>query len=70
MQGYFMQPISRLLILHKDNPQPENAGRELLPWLRARQVEGVLLSAGADAMTMRATHRPMMSRAVDSTWVG
>ena len=49
-----MQPISRLLILHKDNPQPENAGRALIPWLRSRQVEGVLLSAGADAMTMRA----------------
>ena len=49
-----MQPISRLLILHKDNPQPEHAGRALIPWLRSRQVEGVLLSAGADAMTMRA----------------
>ena len=23
-----------------------------------------------EAMTMRATHRPMMSRAVESTWVG
>ena len=23
-----------------------------------------------DAITMRATHKPMMSRAVDSTWVG
>lgn len=23
-----------------------------------------------DDMTMRATHSPMMSRAVDSTWVG
>lgn len=49
-----MRPISRLLILHKDNPQPENAGRALLPWLRERRVDGVLLSAGSDAMTMRA----------------
>ena len=49
-----MRPISRLLILHKDNPQPENAGRALLPWLRERSVDGVLLSAGSDAMTMRA----------------
>ncbi len=49
-----MQPISRLLILHKDNPQPENAGRSLIPWLHARQVDGVLLSAGTDAITMRA----------------
>lgn len=49
-----MRPISRLLILHKDNPQPENAGRALLPWLRERRVDGVLLSAGSDPMTMRA----------------
>ena len=49
-----MRPISRLLILRKDNPQPENAGRALLPWLRERRVDGVLLSAGSDPMTMRA----------------
>lgn len=49
-----MHPISRLLILHKDNPQPENAGRELTGWLKARHVDSALLSAGADAITMRA----------------
>ncbi len=49
-----MQPISRLLILHKDHPQPEETGRALLPWLRERHVDGVLLPAGADAITMRA----------------
>ena len=49
-----MQPISRLLILHKDSLQPEETGRALIPWLRERHVDGVLLSANADAMTMRA----------------
>lgn len=49
-----MQPISRLLILHKDSLQPEETGRALIPWLRERHVDGILLSANADAMTMRA----------------
>ena len=49
-----MTPITRLLILHKDNPQPEAMGRALLPWLRARGVDGSLLPSGADAITMRA----------------
>lgn len=49
-----MHPVSRLLILHKDHQQPEETGRILLPWLRARKVDGILLSSGADAMTMRA----------------
>ena len=53
-QGRFMQAISRILILHKDSLQPEETGRALLPWLRERGVDGVLLSANADAMTMRA----------------
>lgn len=48
-----MHSISRLLILHKDNPQPESAGRALLSWLRERRADGVLLSASADAITMR-----------------
>lgn len=49
-----MPPISRLLILHKDNPQPEETGRALLPWLHERKVDGVLHPAGVDAITMRA----------------
>ena len=49
-----MHPISRLLILHKDHQQPENVGRALLSWLRDRRIDAVLLSSGADAMTMRA----------------
>ncbi len=49
-----MHAISRLLILHKDSLPPEETGRALLPWLREREVDGVLLSANTDAMTMRA----------------
>ena len=33
-----MHAISRLLILHKDHPQPEAFGRDLADWLRERGV--------------------------------
>lgn len=48
-----MHAISRLLILHKDNPQPEAFGRNLSLWLQDRGVDAFLLSSGADAITMR-----------------
>ena len=48
-----MHAISRLLILHKDHPQPEAFGRALIDWLRDRGADAVLLSSGADAITMR-----------------
>ena len=48
-----MHAISRLLILHKDNPQPEAFGRHLVAWLRERGADAILLSSEADAITMR-----------------
>ena len=49
-----MAPITRLLILHKDHPQPEAMGQALVPWLRARGVDASRLPSGADSITMRA----------------
>lgn len=68
-----MHAISRLLILHKNHPKPEEIGRELLVWLRKRQVNGVLLPAGTNAITLR-THAAASDAVIvlggDGTMVG
>ena len=68
-----MHAISRLLILHKDHPQPEAFGRDLADWLRERGVDAFLLSSGADAITMRsaaATSDAVLVLGGDGTMVG
>lgn len=68
-----MHAISRLLILHKDHPQPEAFGRDLADWLRERGVDAFLLSSGADAITMRsaaATSNAVLVLGGDGTMVG
>lgn len=50
-----MEPIKRLLLLHKDHAQPYQAGLFLLEWLRARHIEAELLCAGSDAFTLHSS---------------
>ena len=50
-----MEPIKRLLLLHKDHAQPYQAGLFLLDWLRAQGVEAELLCAGSDTLTLRSS---------------
>ncbi len=50
-----MTPIKRVLILHKDSPQPAEAARSLPAWFARRGVDAELLSVKADAMLQRSS---------------
>jgi len=49
-----MNPIKRILILHKDSHQPMETGRTLSAWFARHGVEAELLSVKADALLQRA----------------
>jgi NAD+ kinase len=50
-----MEPVKRIMLLHKDSPQPAAAACNLKPWLESRGVSSEAVCASAETMELRAT---------------
>ena len=50
-----MEPVKRIMLLHKDSPQPVAAACNLKPWLESRGVCSETVCASAETMELRAT---------------
>ena len=50
-----MEPVKRILLLHKESPQPANAACALQSWLESRGVSSEVLCASADPVELRAS---------------
>lgn len=50
-----MNALTRILILHKDSPQPAQTASMLVDWFSARGVQTCTLPAHADAMPLRSS---------------
>ena len=50
-----MEPVKRIMLLHKDSPQPAAAACNLKPWLESRGVCSEEVCASAETMELRAT---------------
>ena len=50
-----MEPVKRIMLLHKESPQPAAAACNLKPWLESRGVSSEAVCASAETMELRAT---------------